>query len=128
MADDNEWAEILFPLVNDCLAGLLSWEDFQAEVEREAKRLGYKLEPQPLAAAERETQCRKPTDLMPEWRRNALAASSGKSSSPQPTSSRSGPSEGTMKESAGSEQPIVSTNSEPRSSGPTQRALIFTKE
>jgi hypothetical protein len=59
MADENDWAPVLTGLVNDCLGGLLSWEEFEQEVDREAKRLGYKVEP--LAEAERNFHARHQT-------------------------------------------------------------------
>ncbi len=41
----NAWSEVLFPLANDCLAWLISWEEYQQYLAEEAARLGFAYEP-----------------------------------------------------------------------------------
>jgi hypothetical protein len=118
MSDENDWSAVLFPLVNDQLAGLLSWEEFQEEVAQEAKRLGYKLEP--LAADERNTTCKTPT--RPLW-----LTGSGASSSQAQTSSKFEPSKVSQDHESGGSGPSQNSTSDQKSRLPTQQDLTFTK-
>lgn len=41
----NAWADAVIALSNDCLAGLITWEEYQSLLSEEAKGQGFKYEP-----------------------------------------------------------------------------------
>jgi hypothetical protein len=41
----NAWAEAVITLSNDCLAGFITWEEYQSILVEEAKKQGFKYDP-----------------------------------------------------------------------------------